>query len=848
MRLEMRFTAEGLLKKTCDAHVEWTLRPRGAPLRRIEMNAADMEVLAVELPSEAKAPEYAYDDRRLSIELPRAVGPDETLKVRISYRLSEPSQGLHFVLPNASAPDKPVMVYTFSEPVAARYWLPSHDWPNELWTADLLITAPAKYTVVANGVLVGKPASGEYVTHHWRQAAPTDGHMLGFVLGELVELRDTWRGKPVMIYTQRGLEEAARYTFARVPEMLEQFTKLTGVDYPYPGYTHVTVADHLHGAMEQSGYSIVAPVNLSDAADGRMPREVLEGMFTAHMLAHQWFGGLVNYRSLSQLWLNEGLATYLQWQWVAHDDPTGGLECEMWRWAQFIARNDSSETGKPMVNRDLGDLSDPESMFYYDGAKIYYKGAWVLHMLSHRLSPEIFWKGVARYLEQNRGRGVETSDLQRALEEVSGLDLEQFFRQWVYGHGVPRLKVSYAWDGVAKKTSIKVEQTQKTDAETPAFVFPLALWFRTADGERRETLNVSEAKHEQTYEFEAEPTAFFPDPDGAILKSFELDVPLVMLTELTRSGPTALSRMIAVQSLAGRDRPEAVDALAAVLRNDREQRLVRRAAAETLGKMQTDGALEALLDAEQAGVGPPRVLSYILDALGQYVASTEAHARVLRHASAQSPMWVQSAAIDALGTLRVAPDAMSQSLAALIDVARSRTRRWVRLGALYSLRALEAREAYDAVLELAQPGRGDDLRSEAIDALGVLGRHDELRDRTREQLTAWLYDPDPPAQAAAVRALGSLGDPRAIPDLTRLSASARAQSLRLLADKAIKAIQTPQDPKAATTALLERLAALEKSNEAMERKVKELVETIEALKVERESKGSGKSKKSGKKP
>src|SRR5262249_44283651 len=147
-----------------------------------------------------------------------------------------------------------------------------------------------------------------------------------------------------------------------------------------------------------------------------------------------WFGGMVNYRSVSQAWLNEGFAILLDSLWTSHTDSPHRFECKMWDTAKQIAVFDTSEAGKPMVNRDL---PDPEDVYTFDGSKVYYKGGWVLQMLRHQLGEEVFWRAVAKYLNDHKGRGVETSDLRRSLEEVSGRDLEQFFQQWVYGHGIP---------------------------------------------------------------------------------------------------------------------------------------------------------------------------------------------------------------------------------------------------------------------------------------------------------------------------------------------------------------------------------------------------------------------------
>src|SRR5260370_35026316 len=181
------------------------------------------------------------------------------------------------------------MVYTWSETHEVRYWFPTHDWPNARWKSDIWFCAPSPYTVISNGVLADKKpaADGKSVTFHWRNEIPTDPHLIGLALGELIELPDTWRGKPVLVYTQPGSEAAARYTFRRVPEILEFYTKLTGVEFPYPGYTHITVVDHHHGGMEHAGFSFVDPRFIATSADGDHPLEHTEPNYISDLLARR---------------------------------------------------------------------------------------------------------------------------------------------------------------------------------------------------------------------------------------------------------------------------------------------------------------------------------------------------------------------------------------------------------------------------------------------------------------------------------------------------------------------------------------------------------------------------------
>jgi aminopeptidase N len=685
MRLELTFTPDGLRKQVCEGRVEYTVRPHAERIQSVQLDAVGMQILGVELPGEDQKPLFSYDDRLLTVRLPRAIGPEQTMKVGVRYRLNRPSKGMHFVLPTTTEPKKPLMVYTMSEPLEARYWFPAHDWPNARWTSDIVVTVPAPYSVVANGVLrERKPsADGKTVTFHWRNDIPTDPHLMGLAVGELIELRETWRGKPVRVYTPPEYEAAARYTCRRVPEMLEFYSRLTGVDFPYPGYSHVVVVDHHHGGMEHAGFSFVSPRFLATSDNGDYPLEATESTYLSHMLAHQWFGGLVNYRSVSQAWLNEGFAILLDSSWTTHTDAPERFACKFWEQAQRIAAADTSETGKPMVNRDLKDLDD---IYHFDGLKVYYKGGWVLHMLRHQLGDELFWKGVRKYLHDHQWQSVETSDLRRALEEVSGRDLEQFFQQWVFGHGVPHLDVSYAWDVDRKQATITLRQTQKVDAATPAFAFPLDLYFKVGEQESRVTVNIREARREWTFDFPQEPQLFCVDPEGGLLKTLAVHVPHAMLDRQAESGPTALARQTAVEDLGKQAYPDVVAELERVLTKETEFWMVRQAAAYGLRRVASDDALHALLRADKKPIQQPRVLAAVIQALAGFANSPEAHAAVLRHATAKDNLYVEMAAVFGLGRMHGTPALTEQSRKALLAASGPTSRRAVRDMAQMALR------------------------------------------------------------------------------------------------------------------------------------------------------------------
>jgi aminopeptidase N len=174
--------------------------------------------------------------------------------------------------------------------------------------------------------------------------------------------------------------------------------------------------------------------------DARAALDVSSNDLVAHELAHQWFGDYVTCRDWSHGWLNEGFATFFE-----HVEREARLGRDEYDWGiagdldAYLGEANGRYT-RPIVCRDY---QAPIDLF---DRHLYEKGGLVLHMLRRELGDELFWRGVTHYLDRHAHGIVETNDLMRAFEEVSGTSLERFFDHWVYRPGHPDLRVKIAWE------------------------------------------------------------------------------------------------------------------------------------------------------------------------------------------------------------------------------------------------------------------------------------------------------------------------------------------------------------------------------------------------------------------
>ena len=146
----------------------------------------------------------------------------------------------------------------------------------------------------------------------------------------------------------------------------------------------------------------------------------------------------------------------------------------------------------------------------------YQKGAWVLHMLRRQVGEQAFWNGLRQYYLRFRGGNALTEDFRRSMEAASKQNLSQFFEQWIFRPGQPRLDVQ--WDKPRRKRlRFKIQQLQ----DGPAYTFPLDIQAVSADGATSQTwtIGLTEKSAETTVKCKFEPGQIILDPDTWLLFS-----------------------------------------------------------------------------------------------------------------------------------------------------------------------------------------------------------------------------------------------------------------------------------------------------------------------------------------
>ncbi|MCU0363631.1 MAG: M1 family metallopeptidase [Bacteroidales bacterium] len=363
-------------------------------------------------------------------------------------------------------------------PDRAHRYLPCIDHPYDKAGVDFIISAPDTYSVVASGMPVEiSRMPGNITISRWHESNPLATKVMTFGAARFASaLTGEYEGTPVWawVYPENRLEGFSDYSLAIKP--LHFYSSLIG-RYPYGKLANVQ-SKTIYGGLENAGTIFYS----ENSVNGKGSSEGL----IAHEVAHQWFGDCVTEADWHHVWLSEGFATYLTSMYFESKQGRTRLEADMKAARTRVLRYWERKQA-PVIDTSVVRLMDLLN------ANSYQKGAWVLHMLRHRTGDENFRSGLrlfySRYLHSN----ALTSDFQAVMEEVSGQDLDAFFRQWLYVPGQPELKITSAESSAPGTWSVTIEQVQEH-----LFVFPLELLVIDGKEERIVKIDVNERKETLT--------------------------------------------------------------------------------------------------------------------------------------------------------------------------------------------------------------------------------------------------------------------------------------------------------------------------------------------------------------
>jgi aminopeptidase N len=451
-----------------------------------------------------KKVEILYNGKKLFFNL---TNNKDTTKVQIYYHGHPQNDGFGgFFFSNRFIYTIGQGIYT-NPPSMLRYWIPSHDVPNDKATLEMYINVPKEFQAISNGLLqsVNFQTETQKSNYYWYERHPISPYLIGIAIGNFAQFNKkmisvTGDTIPIEFYIYHEDKEKALEDWKNVPGMLSEFEKIF-TSYPFDRYSMVELPNR--GAMEHQTMTSFSSMMIQ----GNHQYENI----VAHELAHHWFGNLVTITDWKDLWLNEAFATYSEALYFEALNGRDYLKHYMDEMRTIYLKE---------VNR-LGSFSiyDPR---YLWSATVYQKGAWVLHMLRWSMGDQEFFTAIREYIDRFAFGNVTTKDFVQIMQEHSHIKLDWFFDQWLYQSGHPDLALSWQIEEKMKKEYVihlHVVQTQKGSV----FKLPAEIMIKSASTSTfaLDTVQIDQRESDFIFKSSDLPEALIFDPSNWLLKEYK---------------------------------------------------------------------------------------------------------------------------------------------------------------------------------------------------------------------------------------------------------------------------------------------------------------------------------------
>jgi aminopeptidase N len=796
-------------KKHVYGNASLTFSPINGKTREVEFDSVELNIQSIR--SNGKTIPFEVTDDKVRVRFPKPLPSKKNTTITIKYEC-KPRRGIYFVGPDKAYPKKPVQIWSQGQDEDSRHWFPCYDYPNDKATSEIFVTVPQKYFALSNGKLLktSHDPRKKTKTYHYLQSIPHVSYLITLVVGEFVEVKDAYNGIPVLYYVHPSRKNDARRSFGNTPKMLKYFSEQIGVEYPYERYSQICVSDFIFGGMENTTATTQTELTLHDK---RAHLDFSSDPLVAHELAHQWWGDLITCKDWSHGWLNEGFATYFEALWKEHhlgkEEFLYGLNQE----AQSYFREDRERYRRPIVTKVY---HEPIDLF---DTHLYEKGALVLHMLRFYLGDDLFFKALSHYCTKHRGESVETADLMKAIEEVTGRNVEQFFDQWIFKGGHPEFKLHYEWDDEMKSAKITVKQVQKINETTPLFQMPVLIEITTSKGKATHRIQIQEKEQVFYFPLNEKPKMIRFDKWNWILKTLDFPRPKKLLLYQLKNDDDPMGRIEAARTLAKIGTPEVVENLKDALLVEKFWG-VQGEIAQSLRTIHSNSSLKALLHCLK--VKHPKARRMVVRALGEFK-DEEAVKALQSVLEKDSSYFVEGEAALSLGKAR-----SKKSFQALKNgLKKDSWNEVIRSYIFAGFAELKDEKAIAIAKEWTPYGKSPFARYGAISCLGRLGDHFSLRkEEILDHLTPLLHDPDFRTKMSTVSALGTLNHEKAIPHLEQIIGRELDGRIKRRAREMIQKIREGKDKGDELKKLRDEMDKLREEN----RKFRDRLDRLEAKK------------------
>jgi aminopeptidase N len=455
---------------------------------------------------------YSHINNKINVNLDRTYLQDESYTLEVYYR-GVPGYsnfgGFYFGSHNGTP-----IISTLSESYSGPYWWPCKDTPaDKADSSDVWVTVTDNLIPVSNGSLESIASNGDGThTYYWKNHYSIAEYLISLAITNYYQYNTYYHYSPTdsMIITHFVYPESFNSVKPYLDEtdnMIEVFSNRYG-QYPFIQEKYGHAEFDWGGAMEHQTCTSMG---------------FWGTWVVAHELSHQWYGDMITCKDWHHIWLNEGFATYSEAVYVEAISGKAAYD------SYISSEMNSAKNAQGTIW--VQDITNEWEIF--NGARSYSKGGCVLHMLRGIVGDSTFFNIMRAYSNDPELKyGVATTeDFQAVAENVSGLDLNYFFHEWIYGENYPQYTIGwnkYLISGDIYQINLNIIQPLNTNPSF--FTMPVQIKVNTALGDTIVILFNNAQNQNFHFNVIGNPISITFDPGNWILKDLQLGLCTFQLT------------------------------------------------------------------------------------------------------------------------------------------------------------------------------------------------------------------------------------------------------------------------------------------------------------------------------
>lgn len=439
---------------------------------------------------------FSHTNDVMVVALASAILVGQSFNCEVYYRGVPPQQANRRGMMLSNAGVFPSL-FTHSSLFWAKNWLPvKQQLSDKIDSIDLHITTRLGKKVASHGLLVGVDTlPGQKARWHWQSRYPIAYYLVALSVSDYVvsnrQVVLPGRSTPMPIVDYSFPVNGPSATLLdTTPRVLQELSRFWGT-YPFADEKYGHAQTNMSGAMEHQTLSGMGFYNVA---------------VIVHEAAHQWFGDQVTCATPSDIWLNEGFATYAEALFVEVFDSTAAANIRN-SWQTSVRNNAATGSVYVPAGADFSRVLNTNLS--------YRKPALVLHNLRWLLGDSLFFGGLQHYLAQRSFGNATTEEFRILMEQYTGLSLTPFINAWIYGAGYPDYFISWNQQG----SELMLQFYDRSGNGVGQFDLPYPITVVYADG-RRERISMAAGFNQlQTFPVQGVIQTILADPENRVLES-----------------------------------------------------------------------------------------------------------------------------------------------------------------------------------------------------------------------------------------------------------------------------------------------------------------------------------------